>query len=233
MTTDADIKDPIPFDRLIKGDPRHDVYQGRVTTDTIQRELVLMKLSPRLPPTVTHLLGLSKQLCVSGFFFYDLYSVAIHHAVVASEVAMRERFVLSLPDPVTVMKRDEQWTLARPSSERLVEILREGWRLPGFERTFVAAFGQLIRWAEAQAIVTGSDVGSWKATRELRNMYAHGSDTILPVNVPLTVLRRTVWMVNELFPDPETLAYDRARRAATDEAVAQAHEETHGFPEET
>jgi hypothetical protein len=223
----ADIKEPIPFERLIKGDDRHDAYEGRVTTDTIQRELVLMKLSPRLPPTVTHLLGLSKQLCVAGFFFYDLYSVAIHHAAVASEVAMRERFVGSLPDPLIVSKGGQQWTLGRPSSDRVVEILREGWRLPGQQKNFVAGFRQLVKWAETQRFVTGDDVGWWEATQQLRNMYAHGSDAIVPVNFPISVLRRTVWMVNALFPDPDTVAYDRPLREAADAAVAREDEELH------
>jgi hypothetical protein len=220
----ADIKELIPFERLIKGDRRHDVYEGRVTTEMIQRELVLIKLSPQLPPTVTHLLGLSKQLCVAGFFFYDLYSVAIHHGAVASEVAIRERFVASLPDPLVVSKGGRQWTLGRPSSDRVVEILREGWRLPGLEKNFVAGFRQLVRWAEAEGIVTGDDLGWWGATQHLRNMYAHGSDAILPPNYPISVLRRTVWMINALFPDPDTVAYDQQRRAAADAAVAREHE---------
>lgn len=215
-----DIKQPIPFERLIKGDARHDMYEGRVTPDTIQRELVLMRLSPKLPPTVTHLLGLSKQLCVAGYFFYDLYSVAVHHAAVAAEVAMRERFVESLPDEITVTKGGKSRTLPRPRADRLVEILREGWRLPGLDKRFVGGFRQLVRWAESQGILTGEDVGWWTATQTVRNMYAHGSDAILPVNYPLGVLRRTVWMLNELFPDAETLSYDRPRRAAADAAVA-------------
>ncbi len=221
----ADIKQPIPFERLIRGDPRHDVYEGRVTTDTIQRELVLMPLSPKLPPTVTHLLGLSKQLCVAGFFFYDLYSVAVHHAAVAAEVALRERFISSLPDPISLTKGGKNWTLTRPAADRLVEILREGWRLPGFDKAFIAGFRQLVRWAESQGIFTGDDVGWWTATQTVRNMYAHGNDSILPVNYPLGVLRRTVWMLNELFPDPDTLAFDRPRRAAADANVAREQEE--------
>ncbi len=226
MTTDtADITQLIPFERLVKGDPRHDVYEGRVTTDTIQRELVLMKLSPKLPRTVTHLLGLSKQLCVAGFFFYDLYSVAVHHAAVAAEVAIRERFVESLPDPISVTKGGKSWTLSRPAADRLVEILREGWRLPGFDKRFVAGFNQLVRWAESQGIFTGEDFGWWTATQMVRNMYAHGSDAILPVNYPLGVLRRTVWMLNELFPEAETLSYDRPRRAAADAQAAQEQEQ--------
>ncbi len=56
-------------------------------------------------------------------------------------------------------------------------------------------------------------------------MYAHGNDSIVPVNYPLGVLRRTVWMLNELFPDANTLAYDRPSRAAADAAVAREHEE--------
>ncbi len=221
----ADIKQPIPFERLIKGDARHDVYQGRVTTDTIQRELVLMRLSPKLPPTVTHLLGLSKQLCVAGYFFYDLYSVAVHHAAVAAEVAIRARFVESLPDPLSVTKGGKTWTLSRPPGDRLVEVLRERWRLPGFDKGFVAGFNQLVRWAEVQGILKGEHVGWWTATQAIRNMYAHGNDAILPFNYPLGVLRQTVWMLNELFPDAETLSYDRPRRAAADAAAAQELEQ--------
>lgn len=220
----ADIKQPIPFDRLIKGDPRHDMYEGRVTTDTIQRELVLMRLSPNLPPTVTHLLGLSKQLCVAGFFFYDLYSVAIHHAAVAAEVALRERFVSSLPDPLTVSKGGKTWTISRPAGDRLAEILREGWRIPEMEKGFVAGFRQLIRWAEAQRIFIGDDAGWWTATQTLRNLYAHGNDAVVPVNYPLGVLRRTVWMLNGLFPDAETVAFDAPRRSAADAEVAREQE---------
>ncbi len=221
----ADIKEVISFERLVKGDSRHDMYQGRVTTDTIQRELVVMRLSPKLPLTVTHLLGLSKQLCVAGYFFYDLYSVAVHHAAVAAEVAIRERFVASLPDPIILTKRGKNWALPRPASERLVDILREGWRLDGFDKQFVAGFRQLVRWAESHGILTGDAAGWWTATNALRNMYAHGNDSVVPVNVPLGALRRTVWMLNELFPDADTIAYDLPRRAAADAAVAREQEE--------
>jgi hypothetical protein len=220
----ADIKQPIPFDRLIRGDPRNHMYEGRITTDTIQRELVLMRLSPKLPPTVSHLLGLSKQLCVAGVFFYDLYSVAIHHAAVAAEVALRERFVSSLPDPLSLSKGGENWTITRPAGDRLAEILREGWRIPGVEKGFVAGFRQLIRWAESQRIFTGDDAGWWTATQTVRNMYAHGNDAVLPVNYPLAILRRTVWMLNELFPDADTLVFDRPRRSAADAEVDREQE---------
>ncbi len=230
----ADIAQPIPFERLIRGDPRHDVYEGRVTTDTNQRELVLMRLSPKLPARVAHLLGLSKQLCVAGYFFYDLYSVAIHHAAVAAEVAMRERFLASLPNQISLTKSGATRSLERPvSSDLLVEALREGWRLPGFDKGFEAGFRQLVGWAEAQGIISGEDVGWWTATHAIRNMYAHGSDSIVPVNYPLGVLRRTVWMLNELFPDADTLSYDRPRRAAADAEVAREQEEIRRLMETT
>lgn len=227
MTMDtADISELIPFERLIKGDARHDAYEGRVNTDSIQRELVVMRLSPKLPERATHLLGLSKQLCVAGFFFYDLYSVAIHHAAVAAEVAIRERFISTLPDRVTLTKASATRTFDRPlPTDLFVEALRAGWRLPSQEKNFVAGFRQLVRWAETQGIISGEEVGWWNVTNTLRTMYAHGSDSIVPPNTPIGVLRRTVWMLNELFPDADTLAHDRPRRAAADEATVRKHAE--------
>lgn len=230
----TDITEPISFERLVRGDGRHDAYEGRVNTDSIQRELVLMKLSPALPERAAHLLGLSKQLCVAGFFFYDLYSVAIHHAAVAAEVALRERFIGSLPDRVLLAKGGATRTLERPfSSDRLVEALRDGWRLPSQGRNFVAGFRQLVRWAESQGIIGGEEVGWWNATHTIRNRYAHGSDSIVPPNFPIGVLRRTVWMLNELFPDASTLAYDRPRRAAADKATARENAEWQRLIEST
>lgn len=218
----ADITEPIPFERLVRGDARHDAYEGRVNTDSIQRELVLMRLSPKLPESATHILGLSKQLCVAGFFFYDLYSVAIHHAAVAAEVALRERFITSLPDRICLAKGGAMRSFDRPlSTDLLIEALRDGWRLPSQQKNFVAGFRQLVRWAESQGIISGEDIGWWNATHAIRNMYAHGNDSIVPPNLPIGVLRRTVWMLNELFPDASTLTYDRPRRAAADEATAR------------
>jgi len=216
----------VPFAKIICGDARHDVYGGRVTTDTIQHELVEMRTSPKMPEIAAHQIALAKQLCVAGFFFYDLYAVAVHQTAVACEVALRERFVADLNLPIAISRSATTSMFeVRPSSDLIVERLRQGWRLAGFSKEFCAAFRQLVGWAMDTGVIRREDEGWWLACVDLRNMLAHGSHTILPVNFPLGVLRRTIWMLNELFPHPDTQAHDGSRRAAADERVARDDEE--------
>lgn len=214
----------IPFDELVQGDPRHSWYEGRVTTDWLQERLFEMRTSPAIPKPVLHQLTLAKQLCVAGWFFWDLYAAAVHYTTVAAEVALRHRFVESLSLPITLLprsKKDSSPLLLeqRPDPEALVGYLRGKWRLKEFREDFRFGFKQLVDWGLESRVIPQSDFHSWDAAVELRNQYAHGSESIVPMNIPLTVLQRTIWMLNSLFPDAETEAYDAPRREAAQREI--------------
>ncbi len=214
----------IPFRELMQGDPRHSWYQGRVTTDWLQERLLEMRTSPATPKPVVHQLALAKQLCVAGWFFWDLYAAAVHYTTVAAEVALRHRFVGSLSLPITLLPRSKKDSSPlvleqRPDPEALVGYLRGKWRLKGFREDFRFGFKQLVDWGLQTHVIPESDFHPWDAAVELRNMYAHGSDSVVPMNVPLDVLQRTIWMLNSLFPDSETDAYDAPRREAAQREI--------------
>lgn len=70
----------IPLEEFIQGDARHSWYEGGVTTDWLQARCLEMRISPVVPDPVKHQLLLAKQLRVVGYFYRELYSVAIHYA---------------------------------------------------------------------------------------------------------------------------------------------------------
>jgi hypothetical protein len=214
----------IPYDELIRGDPRHDMYEGRITTDWIQQALREMRPSPRIPPPVLHQLSLAKQLCIAGWFLWDLYAVALHYTAVACEVAVRCRFVESLSLPIRLVSRskknqEELLLSTRPDPDQLVEHLRSRWRLPGFDDDFRGGFRQLVTWGRSSGAIPEQDLVRWDAAIDLRNSHAHGSETILPVNIPLAILRFSTWMINALYLDPATEAHDAPLRASDREAA--------------
>lgn len=226
----------LPRNEFIKGDARHSWYEGGVTTDWLQARCVEMRVSPVVPGPVKHQLLLVKQLCVVGFFYWELYSVAIHYATVACEVALRHRLAESLPVPVTLFPRSKKgtkpWVLdQRPEPDALVGYLRGKWRLEGFDEDFRAGFRQLVDWGLKRGIIPAADSHPWEAAVELRNDYAHGSTSIVPMNIPLTILQRTIWMINSLHPDADTDAYDAPRREAAERWITEMNEAIHGEDE--
>ncbi len=220
----------LPFEQIIRGDRRHDGRDARAMTDAVQRELLAMRVSSKIPHLAAHHIGLAKQLCIAGVFFYDLCAVAVHVTGVACEVALRERFLAQLSVPVVFTKAGITRTLeCRPSAEELVHLLRGGLRLEGHRKGFRASFRELVRWAVDSGVAKKADEGWWVSAVGMRNLLAHGSETIVPLSAPLGVLRRAVWMLNGMFSDADTSAYDAPLRAAGDEEVAREDEETRRF----
>lgn len=218
----------IPFDELIRGDPRHVLYEGGVTTDWLQECLLEMRMSPAIPKAVLHQLVVAKQLCVAGWFFWELYAVAVHYATVAAEVGLRHRFVASLAVPVTLLPRSKREPRTyvldqRPEPDQFVTFLRGKWSLKGYSEEFRCGFKQLVDWGRGVGLIPDADAHPWEAAVELRNMYAHGSKSIVPMNVPLNILRQIIWMLNSLFPDAETSAYDGPRRQAAQEEIEKTN----------
>lgn len=211
---------------LFKGDSRMRAFRG-YTLREIQKDLLAFRFSPRLPQDVAHHIEVAKQLCITGYLFYEHFAVSIHHTAIACEGALRHLYVKSHRSPVVLLpprrfKRAARRTFDDPS-RAVVEVfdaLADGWRLED-DREFRGSFGQLVRWARSAETIPRSEHTRWEATLLFRNSLAHGSAMVVMPGWATGFLSRTAWMLNPLFPDPETEAYDEVRKEPARKAAEE------------
>lgn len=210
------MSDIIPYEVIIRGDSRNE----RLTLEFLQRELAEIRLTPAAPRVVAHEVFIAKRVFLAGWFFYELFGDSFHHCAVACESALRERFVRDLPLPIDLEAKKPQPNGARltrqlterPEADTLDEMLRRAWRLRSAP-DFRMDYSKLIGWADESGVLSKSSVGYADNFREWRNKSAHGSTAVLPPGPLLTVMQEAIWIINELFPDPATDAYDAPRKA--------------------
>ena len=198
----------IPFEKLIAGDERMRMFP-RVNTDAIQRELISMELSASAPDDVKTHVKVAKQLCVAGYFFYELFSRVVCQAVVACEVALKHRYALEMPLPSTLASKKAERRLVlreRANAQKLFALFSDGWRLEK-DNQFAGNLSQLITWATKIRAVREADLMWWRNNRELRNRVAHGSTMVVPPGVALGFLQRAILLINSLFPTSESEKY--------------------------
>jgi hypothetical protein len=220
------MSDIIPYDVIVRGDSRNE----RLTLESLQRELAEIRLTPAAPTVVAHEVFIAKRVFLAGWFFYELFADSFHHCAVAIESALRERFVHDLPLPIELETKKRQpngdrltrQLTERPEAENLDEMLRGVWRLRSAP-DFRMDYSKLIAWVEGGPL-SKSSVGYAGTFREWRNNSAHGSVAILPPGPLLTVMQEAIWIINELFPDPEMDAYDAPRKAELRAHQAAEHE---------
>jgi hypothetical protein len=221
------MNDVIPYEVIIRGDSRNE----RLSLEFLQQELAELRLTPAAPPVVAHEIFIAKRVFLAGWFFYELFADSFHHSAVACESALRERFVRDLPLPIELEakradasgQRTTRQLIDRPEADTLDEMLRRAWRLrtaPDFRMDY----SRLIGWAEESGALSRSAVGYADHFRQWRNMSAHGSKAVLPPGPLLNVMQESIWIINELFPDPTTDAYDAPRKAALRAAQDAEHD---------
>lgn len=220
------MKDVIPHEVIIRGDSRND----RLTLEFLQEELAELRLTPAAPTVVAHEVFIAKRVFLAGWFFYELFADSFHHSAVACESALRERFVRDLTLPIELEakrpessgRRTTRVLTERPDSDVLDEMLRRSWRLRSMP-DFRMDYSRLIEWAERTGALSSASVGFVDNFRQWRNKSAHGSMAVLPPGPLLTVMQEAIWIINELFADPTTDAYDSPRKAELRAAQAEDH----------
>ena len=221
------MNDVIPYEVVVRGDPRN----GGLSLEFLQQELAELQLTPAAPTVVAHEVFIAKRVFLAGWFFYELFADGFHHSAVACESALRARFVRDLPLPIELEskkadpsgQRLTRQLTERPEADALDEMLRRTWRLRATP-DFRMDYSRLIAWADERGALSKSSVGYADNFRQWRNMSAHGSKAILPPGPLLNVMQEAIWIINELFPDPATDAYDAPRKAALRAAQVAEHE---------
>jgi hypothetical protein len=189
-------------------------FPDNISPDWIKGHLTAMRCSPNYPETVAHSLMLARELCVAGCLFYELFTTSIQYSASACEVALKERFVELLPIPCLLTSsaqgrasEERVWT-TRPSVDEFVHAIGQGWRLPAPLAGLRPTLGHLIRWALARDLIPASQTAWFEHRRQMRNTIAHGHNMVVAPSWALGTLRQTTVILNQLFPDAETTAYD-------------------------
>ena len=156
-----------------------------------------------------------------------MFTVSIHHAAIACDAALRHRFLQAQPAPLVLVppkrsSRASAKTFDRPaeSVRDIFDALAARWRLPN-DKAFGGSFGELFAWAKKSGVIAPKHRAKWESTRHFRNALAHGSAMIGPPTWAFGFLSTTAWMLNPLFPDPDTDAYDEARQAPAKRAAEE------------
>lgn len=207
---------------ICAGDARVRNWPGQHAVD-LSRAVADMPVSSRVPALTQHLLKTAKSLCISGYFFYEHFTVAVHYSCVAAEAALRDWCLQKLPRPIEIQrtKRQEQRSFAdRPETSEFFELLRNGWRVVGLSAGFVGRFSELVDFAIEHGGINESERYWWETGADVRNPLAHGSRMLLPPSTAPTLLRRMILNINQLFPDPALLERDAAVRTRLDAEVA-------------
>jgi len=208
-----------------------DVARANLTTkrfpeiepDWMKRQLAAIRCSPKYPETLAHTVMLARELCASGCLFYELFTTAVQYSASACEVALKEKFVEMLPVPCKMTKAASGSPLLQrvlavpPSVEEFLYLSSDGWRVEGASSGFRPGLANLIRWAVNTGIIAEVRTEWFEHRRRMRNIIAHGHVMVVAPTWALGTLRETTMTLNQLFPDPETTAYDVEMRKCREE----------------
>jgi hypothetical protein len=207
-----------PFIRAARANLARKRFPDNISPEWVKRQLDSMRCSPNYPDLVAHNVVQSRELCVAGCLFYELFTTSIHYAVAACEVALKERFLDVLPLPCRITLRrpeglEERTWATRPHMYELVEAVGQGWRLEKPFNQFRPTLGYLMRWAEERDVISPHQSQWFDHHRRMRNAIAHGHNMVVSPSSALGTLRQTIMTLNTMFPDQETTLYDdRMRR---------------------
>jgi hypothetical protein len=190
-----------------------------ISPEQVTRRLVEYRCSPKYPEVVAHNLMLARELCVAGTLFYELFTVALHYTAVACECALKEIYVARLPVPFTMRRKrsgisEEKTFHERPST---LEFFHMGWKLRGKAAAETRNFSSLIEWGKRKGVLLPEEVQEFEHGRHTRNLTAHGHNMVGDWTWAIGAVRGVTLVLNRLFPDPETTAYDEENRRRREE----------------
>jgi len=162
---------------------------------------------------------LARELCVAGCLFYELFTVALHYTAVACECALKELYVARLSLPFTMRRQrngvsEEKIFNERPST---FEFFYVGWKLAGKSAAETRSFSSLIEWGKREGVILPAEERVFEHGRHTRNLTAHGHNMVGDWTWAIGAVRGVTLVLNRLFPDPETTAYDEENRRRREE----------------
>jgi len=192
-------------------------FPDDISPEWVKRQLESMRCSPNYPDLVAHNVVLSRELCIAGCLFYELFTTSIQYSAAACEVALKERFLDFVTIPCKLIRKrvdaiEERTWEKRPFVYELVEATEQGWRLEKPFTDFKPKLGYLIRWAAEHGVISPQQSQWFDHRRRMRNIVAHGHNMIVAPSFALGTLRQTIMTLNSMFPDPDTSAHDERMR---------------------
>jgi hypothetical protein len=87
-----------------------------------------------------------------------------------------------------------------------------GWKPVGSPAAETRNFASLIEWAEREGVLLATEAQAFDHGRRTRNLTAHGHNMVVDWTWAIGTVREVTLVLNRLFPDPETTAYDEENR---------------------
>jgi len=170
-----------------------------ITLDSLRGSLNEVVISGKVPERITKMIEVAQKLYLYAFFEYDFYTVSMIYLALLTETAIKERFLMELPNNVELVKHGER-KIARRGFTSIYENLRKGWTIKGFEKINYS-LKSIMNWVTQHNILPERykqfEVDS---LRNVRNMSAHlKSKEIYPPGMAIQFYLRTVDFVNCLF----------------------------------
>ena len=190
-----------------------------IPPEPVARNLQEYKCSSKYPEVVAHNLMLAREACVAGSIFYELFTVAMHYTAVACECTLKELYLDRMRLPFEMKRRNGSVTGSKVFTARptLFEFFHMGWKPIGVAADETKSFSSLIAWAKRERIILPQEERIFEHGRRSRILTAHGHNMVGKWTWGLAAVRETTLVLNRLFPDAETTAYDEANRRREEE----------------
>jgi len=133
-------------------DERNSLYNG-LTVEDIQAGFLQADkvLSPRIPSIIKQRLEIARDIAVSGWFHWELYSVSLFWSLTSLEMALKHRFYQINPPPYQITKRKQSKTISTPFNA-LEKHLCRGWHIKSLP-DFNGSFRGLLEWAVNEKLI--------------------------------------------------------------------------------
>lgn len=133
-------------------DDRNSAYPNLSIEDIqsgfLQAEKILSK---KIPVTVKQRLEIAKNIAISGWFYWELYTVSLFWSLTTLEMALKHKFNQINPPPHQITKKNQQKNIAG-SFNTLEKYLCKGWRFPSLP-DFNGSFRSLLEWANDNKLI--------------------------------------------------------------------------------
>jgi len=170
-----------------------------ITLDDIRNALYNTAVSKKVPDKIKTMIEFAQKIFLYSFFEYDFYTLAMIYLALLTETAIKERFLMELPQEIELIKKGKIEKINRNYAS-LFDHLAANWKLKDIKE-INKSLKSIMDWLFKQITVPERfSPFKLEMLRIIRNISAHlVSKEIYPPSIALRFHDQTIDFINCLF----------------------------------
>lgn len=170
-----------------------------ISLDNLRNSLNAVPISVKVPNKIRTMVEFAQKIFLYSFYEYDFYALAMIYLALMTETAIKERFLMELPDEIELEKKERIEILPKIYAI-LFDHLAANWKMKNLKKVN-GSLKSVMDWLFKRIEMPDRfNAFTREALRIIRNFSAHltGKDIYQPA-VALPFYQQTVDFINCLF----------------------------------